>query len=75
MPFTPWCCDDYPECYHRVEAERSRPRHVDQVRAQAELEIGSERYRAAVEREKERIRTRKPWWFRIFPYVIRRREP
>lgn len=38
-------------------------------RAQAELE--EESFRAAVEREKERLRNKRPWWKRLFPFVIK----
>lgn len=24
IPDPPWCCDDYPECWHRVEFQRQQ---------------------------------------------------
>lgn len=35
----------------------------------AKREIKEERFRAAVEHEKERLR-RQRWWHRLFPFVI-----
>lgn len=37
---------------------------------QARWEIAQEKFRAAVEREKARIRLHKPWWHSLCPFVI-----
>lgn len=41
--------------------------------AQAKHEIEKEDFETAVEREKQRLRTRVPFWHKIFPYKIVRR--
>ena len=40
------------------------------IKIQAEWELGIERFEAAVEEEKQRLRTHKPWWKIVFPYTI-----
>lgn len=44
------------------------------IRADADQEpldaLLEERFRAAVEQEKRRIRARKPWYQRLFPFTI-----
>lgn len=40
------------------------------VREHAESELLEEKFRAAVEAEKNRLRTFKPWWHRVFPFII-----
>lgn len=44
---------------------------LEQVRKDAEAEVASEDHRKAVEREKERVRRRKNFWVRIFPWRFR----
>jgi len=44
--------------------------NVDDIKIQAEWELGIERFEAAVEKEKERLRIHKPWWKKVFPYTI-----
>jgi hypothetical protein len=43
---------------------------LKKVRLQAELELKKEKFAKAVEQEKLRLMTKKPWWFRLFPFVI-----
>lgn len=40
------------------------------VIAQAHAEVRGEKFREAVECEKARLRTHRPWWHRVFPFVI-----
>jgi hypothetical protein len=40
------------------------------IRAQARKEFTEERFRAAVEEEKVRLRTHRSLWDRIFPFTI-----
>lgn len=42
-----------------------------QVKAMAEREFREEEFRAAVEREKERLRLRKAFWVRAFPWRLK----
>ena len=37
----------------------------------AMAEIEKERFRAAVEAEKARLRAARPWWQKLFPYRIK----
>jgi hypothetical protein len=37
----------------------------------AKAEVQEERFRAAVEAEKTRLRQHRPWWERLLPFVIR----
>jgi hypothetical protein len=41
------------------------------IRQQAEEELRSEKRRALVEQEKQRLRTARPWWAKFFPWVIK----
>lgn len=69
MTFIPGgCCDDYPECCHRVVEEAQYTARG--VRFVAEKELREERFRAAVEIEKERLRNYRPLLHRLFPFVI-----
>lgn len=43
---------------------------LNKIREQAQKELEEERYRAAVDKEKERLRNKKSLWDRIFPYKI-----
>jgi len=43
---------------------------LEKVRAQAKLELREETFAKAVEREKLRLMTKKPWWIKLFPFVI-----
>lgn len=38
---------------------------------QARVEIVAEQFRAAVEAEKQRLRNKRPWWEKLFPYTIK----
>lgn len=40
------------------------------VRAEALRQIAAENFSRAVETEKVRIRTHRPFWHRLFPFVI-----
>lgn len=40
------------------------------IKETASAELRAEKFRAAVDKEKERLRTRKTLWDRIFPYSI-----
>jgi hypothetical protein len=42
---------------------------MDHIRKKAILEIAEEKFRAAVEAEKERLRW--PWWKKLFPWRVR----
>lgn len=42
---------------------------VAAIKAQAEKEIAEEKFRAAVEQYKEKLRKKK-WWDRLFPWRI-----
>ena len=44
--------------------------NLTQVRETAVRELREEQFRAAVEREKARIRVRRPWWHIAFPFKI-----
>lgn len=44
--------------------------NVEEIKAQAKLELQQERFKKAVEAEKERLRKHKPLWDRIFPWKI-----
>jgi len=45
----------------------------NKIHEAALMELHDERRRAAIEKEKERLRARaaRPWWVRIFPWRIR----
>lgn len=47
-----------------------------EIRKQAEKEVAEEIFRKSVDREKERVRLRKSFWIRLFPWrvVIERRD-
>lgn len=38
---------------------------------QARAELEAERFRNAVEVEKQRLRNKRPWWTKLFPYTIK----
>ena len=40
------------------------------VLRQARSEVIKEEFRERVEAEKERLRTHRPWWHKVFPYRI-----
>lgn len=40
------------------------------IRELAQTELENEAFREAVEKEKERLRTHRSWWERVFPYKI-----
>lgn len=43
---------------------------IEQIQAQAKKEIAEEKFRQAVDAEKERLRQHRPFWNRVFPWVI-----
>ena len=43
---------------------------VKAIEEQAQRELYEERFRAAVDKEKERLRNKKSIWDRVFPYKI-----
>lgn len=43
---------------------------MDDVHIQAVWELNLELFEAAVEREKERLRHKRPFWHRIFPFKL-----
>lgn len=43
---------------------------IEEVKKQAELEIKTEDFRAAVDKYKEKLRNRKGLWNRLFPWKI-----
>jgi len=49
---------------------------INAVKQEALRQLTEERFREAVETEKQRLRQYVPWWHRIFPFVItiRRRQ-
>jgi hypothetical protein len=51
---------------------RRDAQEIDEIVAQAKAELNDEHRRAAIEREKQRIRTRaaRPLWKRLFPFNI-----
>lgn len=42
----------------------------DEIRKAAEQELREEQFRAAVEKEKDRLRNRRPLWDKLFPYKV-----
>ena len=44
---------------------------VDEARRLAAEELRAEQFKRAVAEEKERLRQRRPFWQRVFPFVIR----
>lgn len=44
--------------------------NAEEIRAQAQKELAEERFRQAVEVEKDRLRQHKPLWVRLFPWRI-----
>lgn len=40
------------------------------AKVQAWEEIEEEKFAKAVEQEKQRLMTKKPWWVKLFPFVI-----
>jgi hypothetical protein len=43
---------------------------AEQIKAQAMKELAEEKFRQAVEAEKERLRKYRPMWYRLFPWEI-----
>ncbi len=44
--------------------------NIKEIRKQAEEELKHERFRELVEKEKEKLKTKRSIWQRIFPYRI-----
>jgi hypothetical protein len=44
---------------------------ADQIKAEAMKELAEEKFRQAVEAEKERLRKYRPMWHRLFPWEIK----
>lgn len=44
--------------------------NIEEIQAQAKKEIAEEKFRQAVDAEKERLRQYRPLWNRVFPWVI-----
>jgi len=44
--------------------------YLNNVRLQAEKELREEKFAKAVAQEKLRLMTKKPWWVKLFPFVI-----
>lgn len=44
--------------------------NVEEVRKQAQLELAKENFRDAVEKEKARLRNKRPLLHRLFPFKI-----
>ena len=49
-------------------------RFLSEVQERAVREIEEELFEALVEKQKEKIRNRVPWWRRLFPWKIVRRD-
>jgi hypothetical protein len=41
------------------------------IKTQARDELREEHFREAVEKEKQRLRTARPWWTKFFPFIIK----
>jgi hypothetical protein len=44
--------------------------NVNLITIEARREIAEEQFRAAVEARKQELRVPRPWWQRLFPFVI-----
>lgn len=44
--------------------------NIGDIKAQAAWELKIERFEAAVENEKDKLRRHRPFWKKVFPYVI-----